>query len=119
MNLRARFHDLQSLLTAHAALWRPSPFHLGRPPWCDERPALAAALEGLDDATVEHFGDDAEACKAWLATRVPELAHLPSDTIHRPWEAAVPASVYPARIVEHGAARDRALAAFQTIKKSA
>ncbi|MFP5402436.1 MAG: methyltransferase [Gammaproteobacteria bacterium] len=76
MNLRARFHDLQSLLTAHAALWRPSPFHLGRPPWCDERPALAAALEGLDDATVEHFGDDAEACKAWLATRVPELAHL-------------------------------------------
>ena len=76
MNLRARFHELQSLLTAHASVWRPSPFHLGRPPWCAERPALAAALEALDDATVEHFGDDAEACSAWLATRLPELAHL-------------------------------------------
>lgn len=76
MNLRARFHDLQSLLTAHAALWRPSPFHLGRPPWCADRPALAAALEALDDATVEHFGDDAEACSAWLATQLPELADL-------------------------------------------
>jgi deoxyribodipyrimidine photo-lyase len=52
---------------------------------------------------------------------VPELADLPDAVVHSPWTATKPppASVYPARIVEHGAARDRALAAFQTVRKSA
>jgi len=63
----------------------------------------------------EKFDPDGDYVRHWL----PELAHLPDSAIHRPWEAAVPTGVYPARIVEHGAARDRALAAFQTIKKSA
>ena len=63
----------------------------------------------------EKFDPDGDYVRRW----VPELAHLPSDAIHRPWAAAVPADVYPGRIVEHGTARDRALAAFQTIKKSA
>lgn len=63
----------------------------------------------------EKFDPEGEYVRRWI----PELAHLPKDAIHRPWTAAIPADVYPARIVEHGAARDRALAAFQTIKKSA
>jgi len=63
----------------------------------------------------EKFDPEGDYVRRW----VPELAHLPNDTIHRPWAAAVPDDVYPARIVEHGAARDRALAAFQSIKKSA
>jgi len=52
---------------------------------------------------------------------VPELADLPDAAIHSPWTASKPpaAATYPERIVEHGAARDRALAAFQSLKKSA
>ncbi len=63
----------------------------------------------------EKFDPEGDYVRRW----VPELAHLSNDAIHRPWTAGVPADVYPSRIVEHGAARDRALAAFQTIKKSA
>jgi len=63
----------------------------------------------------EKFDPDGDYVRHW----VPELADVPRDAIHRPWEAAVPTDVYPARIVEHGAARDRALAAFQSIRKSA
>ncbi len=52
---------------------------------------------------------------------VHELADLPDAAIHSPWTASKPppTAVYPERIVEHGAARDRALAAFQSLKKSA
>ena len=52
---------------------------------------------------------------------VPEIADLPDAAIHSPWTASKPpaAAAYPERIVEHGAARDRALAAFQSLKKSA
>ena len=63
----------------------------------------------------EKFDPDGSYVRKWL----PELAHLPKDAIHRPWTAPVPAALYPSRIVEHGAARDRALAAFHTLKKSA
>lgn len=45
---------------------------------------------------------------------VPELADLPADIIHRPWTAALSSAAgYPARIVDHAAARNRALAAFR------
>jgi deoxyribodipyrimidine photo-lyase len=55
---------------------------------------------------------------------VPELAKLPTSVIHRPWEAPPVllagagvrlGQTYPAPIVEHGAARARALAALATI----
>ncbi|MGE0723287.1 MAG: deoxyribodipyrimidine photo-lyase [Alphaproteobacteria bacterium] len=56
---------------------------------------------------------------------VPELAGLPAKWIHRPWEAPADALAtagirlgkdYPTPIVDHGAARKRALAAFDAIK---
>ena len=59
---------------------------------------------------------------------VPELARMPAQFIHRPWEADAAtlraAGVdlgrsYPRPIVDHGQARDRALAAFASLKQTA
>jgi len=56
---------------------------------------------------------------------VPELASLPGRCIHRPHEAPAkvreragtePGRNYPPPIVDHGAARDEALAAFATLR---
>ena len=65
------------------------------------------------------FDPDGEYVRHW----VPELARVPSQWIHQPWEA--PASLlskagvelgrnYPRPIVEHAAARKRALVALRT-----
>lgn len=62
---------------------------------------------------------------AYVRAHVPELARMPAEFIHKPWEA--PALVlhaagvklgenYPERIIEHDFARDRALAALKTLK---
>ena len=57
---------------------------------------------------------------------VPELANLPPDWIHRPWEAppevlsqagVVLGQTYPHRIIDHDFARKRALAALAAIKQ--
>ncbi len=62
----------------------------------------------------EKTDPDGDYVRRWL----PELAHLPGAKIHRPWLADLPGSVYPSRIVDHAAARSRALAAFQGLKKA-
>jgi deoxyribodipyrimidine photo-lyase len=65
----------------------------------------------------EKFDPDAHYVRRW----VPELAGVPNKWIHKPWEAPVSllseAEValgkhYPRPIVEHRAARERALAAL-------
>jgi deoxyribodipyrimidine photo-lyase len=48
---------------------------------------------------------------------VPELADVAAEHIHAPWEMAVPPKSYPTPMINHGLARDRALAAFKKIKK--
>lgn len=62
---------------------------------------------------------------AYVRRFVPELARLPASLIHKPWTADAAtlaragvrlASTYPRPIVEHEAARERALAAFERIK---
>nr|WP_255726621.1 deoxyribodipyrimidine photo-lyase [Microvirga sp. ACRRW] len=61
----------------------------------------------------------------YVRTFVPELAGVPANFIHKPWDA--PASVlkdagveldktYPGPIVPHGPARERALAAFRSLR---
>ncbi|MCB4771753.1 DNA photolyase family protein [Ancylobacter sp. Lp-2] len=71
-------------------------------------PVLQGEKFDPDGAYVRHF--------------VPELAALPADIIHQPWRAKPEALrragvelgvTYPRPLVEHGAARDRALAAYR------
>jgi deoxyribodipyrimidine photo-lyase len=59
----------------------------------------------------EKFDPDGAYVRRW----VPELAHLPASIIHRPWAAASPLADYPPPVVEHDAARRRALAAWRSI----
>lgn len=71
----------------------------------------------------EHFDPEG----AYVRTHLPELARLPTEVIHHPWEAT-PAQLaeagvrlgetYPERIVDHAAARVRALDAFAAIGKA-
>jgi deoxyribodipyrimidine photo-lyase len=62
---------------------------------------------------------------AYVRRFVPELAKLPSPSIHKPWQA--PATLleeadvrlgetYPRPIVDHKAARERVLAAHATVR---
>ena len=68
------------------------------------------------------FDPDGRYVRRW----VPELARLPDSLLHTPWTAAPlvleaagirMGKTYPLPMVDHGKARDRALAAFGTIKK--
>lgn len=55
------------------------------------------------------FDPDGTYVRRW----VPEVAHLPSKVIHEPWTADDVPEDYPAPIVDHKEARERALAAYQ------
>ncbi|PTM95268.1 cryptochrome/photolyase family protein [Mycoplana dimorpha] len=70
-------------------------------------------------------GEKFDSDGAYVRKYVPELARLPARYIHRPFEAPKAilreagvslGQTYPEPIVEHRAARDRALAAFAAIK---
>ena len=70
-------------------------------------------------------GEKFDSSAAYVRRWIPEIAKLPNKLIHSPWKASASqleeASVnlgenYPKPIVDHGAARTRALAAYQSIR---
>jgi deoxyribodipyrimidine photo-lyase len=62
----------------------------------------------------EKFDPEGEYVRRW----VPEVAHLPSTLVHRPWEAPSPPPGYPSPLVDHAQARERALAALEQVTAS-
>jgi deoxyribodipyrimidine photo-lyase len=67
------------------------------------------------------FDPDGAYARRWI----PEIEKLPNDVIHEPWKATAaaldaagirPGADYPEPIVDHGAARRAALAAYQDIR---
>ncbi len=71
----------------------------------------------------EKFDPEGRYVRRW----VPELARLPGRWIHQPWQAPAPVlaaarvelgRTYPRPIVGHQAARERALAAFASLRRA-
>ena len=71
----------------------------------------------------EKFDPDGVYVRRW----VPELTHLPDQFLHKPWEApelvlqeagVTLGKTYPGPLMDHRDARDRALAAYEKIKKA-
>ena len=76
MNLVQRQQRLDGLLAAFQPLWHAQPFHELRPAWCAEWPALASALQALDDGAEAHLAADDAAAAALVARHIPELGEL-------------------------------------------
>lgn len=73
-------------------------------------------------------GERYDADGAYVRRWIPELAKLPNDVLHKPWEADLVTlkgadvelgRTYPRPLVDHAAARARALEAFASLKSEA
>jgi deoxyribodipyrimidine photo-lyase len=107
---------LDADLASNAASWQ----------WVAGSGADAAPFFRIFNPVTQGQRFDPEGC--YVRRWVPELEELPAPDIHAPWEA--PRTVlaaagielgktYPLPIVDHAAARARALAAFERVKATA
>ncbi len=76
--MRAAEHrrQLDIALLAWRDLWHPQPFREARPVWCEQWPALTAALLALSDAEAAHLNDDVTDALCWLAGYLPDIDAL-------------------------------------------
>ena len=93
-NWAARFGLLGGLLDAHDNLWRPPPFHIPRPAWCDRHPDLTGHLLGLSDDEVVRLTADNEGLIGLVSSFIPELGAL-RELIALPAVDAPPVPVDP------------------------
>ena len=63
----------------------------------------------------ERFDPEGDYARRW----VPELEKLKGKRVHRPWDAPLECADYPARIVDHAAARKRTLERFEAARQGA
>lgn len=71
-----RLARLDTLLAAHADLWRPQAYKLEPLGWCVRHPQLEADLLNLGDDEVDRLLADAPALIAFIARAVPGVADL-------------------------------------------
>ena len=62
-------------------------------------------------------GEKFDPTGAYVRRWVPELADVPNAFIHKPWDMTATPQGYPRPIVDHQTGRQRALAAFDVIKR--
>lgn len=75
-DLATRFQRLSDLLARHDGLWRPAPFHVPRPDWCERQPDYAAHLLALTDDRVAALVSDNRALIELAGRFVSELLEL-------------------------------------------
>ncbi len=76
MRAAERRRQLDTTLLAWRDLWHPQPFREARPGWCEQWPALTAALLALSDADAAHLNDDVADALRWLAGYLPDIDAL-------------------------------------------
>ena len=76
MNLTTRLWRLDTLLQETAWLWRPQPFKLARPDWCERLPRLCEQLLALSEDEVARYGAHPEALSNLLEPYLPQLTEL-------------------------------------------
>lgn len=74
MNYAAQFQQLDTLLAEHRELWQIRPFHLREMPWLAS--GLVAALDTLEQKSLQHLQSNPSALADWLKPWVPQSEKL-------------------------------------------
>lgn len=80
MDFLQHFRQLDKLLYGYTWLWRPQPFKMARPHWCETVPELCATLLALGDEELARYTADRASLLELLADHMPALAVLESLT---------------------------------------